>query len=607
MMEPDGTDEVSGQPGHEPFRPELRAVEWAAEEPVDSIDSDACLFALARRLVEKGEQHAFLAPHIPPPVLTTALQGYLDLEDDEILLAMVGTPSRGATRLGCSLTSIRIYWPATRRQDTGGGPPRSQSLAYGMLPEGIARAGGGAINLGGGRWFGTSGSSGLRAALIEFLGAARAMSRGEGETQPIADLDLQYARSVWPHLVHATAEARALQSEIRQFEGRMMHASRAIVTPVIALACVVVYLVMLAKGVPWLNPKPEQLLASGADFGPSVIIDHEYWRLFTSMFIHAGLVHMLMNVLCLAVAGPLLERLLGHVGFAALYVLSGLGGSIVSVWSQPLMTGVGASGAVFGVFGGLLGFLAIRHREVPFSILKPMRASAIGFVAFNLILSAVVPGISMAAHVGGLVTGFLCGLLMTAVAPADARVSSGVVTPALRAGVAGLVGAGILVLGYTGLGSGKARILADPAWAINDFLTTAQPIFAEFKRVEEETSRLASNVDATRSKEITESLVRLKSTSDAISARIRALPAANPEVEAMRDELALARDSQRKLLDSFDQYIATGDKKHIDGPGGLYEARKAYDKHLDRVNSLVEAYIKAHGFQMLKNDQGAKP
>jgi rhomboid protease GluP len=605
MMQPGEVDEPGAHPGHEPFPPEVHAVEWEADEQADSIDFDTRLLALAHVLVEKGGQNAFLAPQIPPAVLTAALQGYLDVQDDELLLAVVGIPKQGGKRLGCALTTRRIYWPSPRRRKTTGGPPRCQSLAYATLPEGIAPVGSGPIKMGGGQWFGMTGSNALRTALYEFLRVARAMSRGGGETPAFAEQDLQHARSVRPRVVRATKEARSLQSDLRQFEGRVMHASRAIVTPALVVACMAVYLVMVTKGVPVLNPKPQQLLAAGADFGPSVIIDHEYWRLFTSMFIHAGLMHMVMNMLCLFVAGPLLERLLGHLGFAALYILSGVGGSIASVWSQPMVAGVGASGAIFGVFGGLLGFLAIRHRDVPHSILKPMSSSAIGFVVFNTILSAVIPGISLAAHIGGLVTGFVCGLLMTAVAPADARARSGVATAALRLCVAGLVGAGILVLGYSQLESGKAKIVADPVTAINEFLRAAQPVYDEFDRIEQGTGRLGFGHG--REKQFTDALARLKSQSDALSDRIRAMPAANSEVQAIRDELVIAQRYQRKQLDAFKDYVETGDQKYFGGPDGLKQSREAYGQHLVRANSLVEAYLKAHGLQMLKTDESAKP
>ena len=163
------------------------------------------------------------------------------------------------------------------------------------------------------------------------------------------------------------------KSDIREFESRMMHASRAIVTPVIVLACVLVYAATVARGVNWIIPNGSELLGWGANYGPYVILDHQYWRLFTSMFLHFGLFHLLMNMYCLVTAGPLMERIFGHVGFAAIYVLSGLGGSILSVCLQPMSSGAGASGAIFGVYGAVLGFLAVRHRDVPLSLLKPMR------------------------------------------------------------------------------------------------------------------------------------------------------------------------------------------------------------------------------------------
>ncbi len=380
-------------------------------------------------------------------------------------------------------------------------------------------------------------------------------------------------------------------------------------TPLIVLACVVVFLAMVATGVSWQNPKISQLLAWGASSGNEVIINQQYWRLFTSMFIHIGLWHLLMNMFCLATAGPLVERLFGHLGFAALYVLSGLGGSIVSTWSQPMVTVAGASGAIFGIFGGLLGFLAIRHREVPFSILKPMRTGAIAFVAYNMFFSAIVPGISMSAHLGGLATGFVCGLLMTAVAPADARARSGAVTAVLRAGMAGLTAAGLLVLGYTGLESGKAKFLADPARAGQDFATASVPVYSEFNRIQQKIEQLESDLDVRRvgKHEIPDVLDRLKSESDALAGQIQALPAANPGLLPMRDELAAAQRSQRKMLDSLEQFVATGDAKHIDGPDGLRASVEAYSKHHERIESLTNEYVKAHHLQVGPREKSAKP
>ena len=617
MMEPADNADANQQNGQHGFRPELRAVDPPEDERADSIDFDSRVFALARRLVETSQDHAYLAPYIPPPVLGTALQGYLELQDGEVLLAVVGVPQKGSAQLGCALTTKRIYWPGEHRNSSGAGPPRCQSLVYAALPENIKRIGTGEIDLGDGRWFATTGSSILRTALIEFLGAARAITRGEALPQPISVREIQNTRLVWPRVAAATLQSRSLQSEIRQFEDSMLRASRPVVTAAIVVACAAVYVAMVVTGVSPLEPKLDQLFAWGANSGPSVMIDHEFWRLFTSIFIHFGLLHILMNMLCLVSAGPLVERLFGHFGFAALYVLSGLGGSIVSVWSQPMAIIAGASGAIFGTFGGLLGFLAIRHAEIPFSILRRLRGGAIGFVAYNILFSAFVPGISMAAHLGGLVTGFFCGLLMTVVSPGDVRARSGLTPALLQAGVAGLVAVGLAVLGYTGLDSGKAKILADPqigaelnaAPAFNAFTAAAKPVYSEFDRIYREIQKLGPDLESGRrgKPELTEALRRLKSESDTLADRIRAIPADNSELQAIRVQLASAQSGQKKLLDSFEQFLDTGNENHINGPAGFRASDEALNKHLTESISLHGAYIKAHHLRPAKGEKSPKP
>ena len=567
------------------------------------------LLATCRR-IKAGDKRKLLhlAPNIPQPVLATAIQSYLEIQDDEVLLAIAGVTKQGAGIIGCAITTKRIYWPGKPQKRADAGPPRCRSLEHVSLPEIIDRKpGSSALQLREGRKIILSGPRSLGDGLIALLAVARSSAcDAPAVAEETCDEDRRDARQAWPRVAAANEEAKALQAEIRRYVTRTQIVSTPVVTRALIVACVAVFLAMLAEGVSWKNPQLEQLLKWGAHSGKGVIIDHQYWRLLTSMFVHVGLWHLLLNMFCLVMAGPLVERLFGHLGFAALYVLSGIGGSIVSVLWQPALAGAGASGAIFGIFGSLLGFLAIRHRAVPFAILKPMRAGAIGFVAFNTFFSAVVPGISMSAHMGGLVTGFVCGLLMTAVAPADARARSRVLTAVLRAAVAALLAVGMMGLAYSQLESGKARILA-PLTAINGFLTATPPVYAEFNRIAAEADRINSSVDDSRKKEITETLGRLKSESDALANRVRALPAGNSEVEAIRDELVSAADSQRMLLDSIEQHVTTGDEKLIDGPGGLRESQRAYEAHLVQVNSLVDAYAKAHGLQMSKSDGSAKP
>ena len=97
------------------------------------------------------------------------------------------------------------------------------------------------------------------------------------------------------------------------------------------------------------------VLEWGANFGPKTM-DGQWWRLFTSMFLHFGIIHIGFNMWVLWNVGRLVERLVGNFGFALLYVVSGLLGSVASLAWNPTTISAGASGAVFGVVGALIGF-----------------------------------------------------------------------------------------------------------------------------------------------------------------------------------------------------------------------------------------------------------
>jgi rhomboid protease GluP len=189
-------------------------------------------------------------------------------------------------------------------------------------------------------------------------------------------------------------------------------APRAFVTPTIVAVNVAVFLAMIASGASPLSPDVATMLDWGANYGPWTT-DGQWWRLLSSTFVHGGILHLAINMWVLWVAGRLVERLLGNIGFAILYILSGLIGSLASLAWNPSSVTVGASGAVFGVVGALVGFLVIHHRALPPEWVRSLRASLGSFLLYNLAFGLVVPGISMAAHVGGLVAGVLCGLALS--------------------------------------------------------------------------------------------------------------------------------------------------------------------------------------------------
>jgi rhomboid protease GluP len=194
------------------------------------------------------------------------------------------------------------------------------------------------------------------------------------------------------------------------------------VTPALVAINLAVFAIMMARGVHPMEPEIQALVDWGANYGPLTIGDGRWWRLGSSMFLHFGVIHVAFNMYILWTSGPLVERLLGNVGFLLMYLIAGVVGSLASLAWHPYVVGAGASGAVFGVFGALFGFLLVRRHEVPLSQLAQLRNGAAVFVLFNVVFGMSVEGIDMAAHLGGLAGGFLCGLILALpVAPASRR------------------------------------------------------------------------------------------------------------------------------------------------------------------------------------------
>ena len=146
-------------------------------------------------------------------------------------------------------------------------------------------------------------------------------------------------------------------------------------------------------------------------FGPAVAAG-EWWRLVTGGFLHAGLLHLGFNMLVLYQLGSLLEPQLGRVRFSVLYLAALLGGSFGALLLAPDVRTVGASGAVYGLMGATVAIMRRRGVDV-------MQSGLGGLLLVNLLLTFVIPGISIGGHVGGLVAGGIAGALLEATDVAD--------------------------------------------------------------------------------------------------------------------------------------------------------------------------------------------
>ena len=167
----------------------------------------------------------------------------------------------------------------------------------------------------------------------------------------------------------------------------------------------------LASGADAMSPTPGKLVELGGNL-PALTLGGQWWRLGSAMFLHAGVLHIGMNMFCLWQA-RIAEAAFGRAAYATIYVVSGLIGGIATALHAPSnVVSVGASGAVFGVYGAFFALLIVRRALMPRDVWERVVRSMAMFLGLNLAIGLSVKGIDMSAHVGGLAAGALGGLAL---------------------------------------------------------------------------------------------------------------------------------------------------------------------------------------------------
>ncbi len=184
---------------------------------------------------------------------------------------------------------------------------------------------------------------------------------------------------------------------------------RAWLTPAILVLLVCVYVASVLGGPSLWQPTDERLRLLGAGTG-SDLVRGEWWRLVLPMLLHVNLLHLGVNVWALWSFGPFVERLFGNAAYVAIWLLTGVGASLLSIAVHPLASGVGASGALFGVVGALAGFVLTHRGVLPQAYLAAQRKSIFGFLVTNIAIGLAIPRIDVAAHAGGFVVGLAAGV-----------------------------------------------------------------------------------------------------------------------------------------------------------------------------------------------------
>ncbi len=168
-------------------------------------------------------------------------------------------------------------------------------------------------------------------------------------------------------------------------------------------------LMVLASGGSFWEFSGKMMYLFGGNFGPATLTG-DYWRLVTTGFVHAGLLHIGFNMWCLWSLGQLSERLFGRWITFSVYMLTGVSGALLSTAVHPTHLEIGASGAVFGIAGAILSGIKFGNVAVSSFQKRQIISSMIFFVIFNLAFGAALPGIDNWCHLGGLISGLIFGV-----------------------------------------------------------------------------------------------------------------------------------------------------------------------------------------------------
>jgi rhomboid protease GluP len=205
-----------------------------------------------------------------------------------------------------------------------------------------------------------------------------------------------------PEFERAAAERETLRDALESSK------ARCVVTPTLIALNGLAFVCAVYAGAGVLTPNAAALMRLGSNFGP-LTLDGQWWRLSSALFLHFGLLHLLVNMWALWQMGRVTERLFGSLHFLLLYVGAGLCGNAVSLLAHPEANIAGTSGALFGVLGGLLAFVLKLNTRVPPDLANRLHLSAGVFVLYSLASDFTRAGIDNSAQFGGLLAGVALG------------------------------------------------------------------------------------------------------------------------------------------------------------------------------------------------------
>src|ERR1041385_5846179 len=226
-----------------------------------------------------------------------------------------------------------------------------------------------------------------------------------GSQHPITEQSCPRCETIFPDAEQQAAQLAAQQATDHRFLSALFNRSNPFTMIFIGINVGLYVLMCLAGGIAVTSVNPAVLIGFGAKQNDLIVNQHQYWRLITCIFLHIGFIHLFLNNYALWIIGQEIERVYGSARFVALYLLTGVVGSLGSFYFNPDATSAGASGAIFGLFGAMAAFAFRYRKEIPTTLSQDIKRRILPVIAINLIFGFSVRIVDNAAHIGGLLSG----------------------------------------------------------------------------------------------------------------------------------------------------------------------------------------------------------
>ena len=206
-------------------------------------------------------------------------------------------------------------------------------------------------------------------------------------------------------IVNVTNDINKKTEKENERYSKVFSPKKIVITNILIAICIIVFALMYILGNG--SENNQTLLTFGANFGP-LVKTGEIWRLLSCAFLHIGLIHLIVNMYSLFIIGSQVETFIGKWKYLLIYIISAIGGSLMSLCFSPSVISAGASGAIFGLMGALLYF-GYHYRLY---LNDALRKQIIPIIIVNLVIGFMSKGIDNGAHIGGLIAGYFATMAL---------------------------------------------------------------------------------------------------------------------------------------------------------------------------------------------------